>query len=358
MENEKSLAIMRGNSVAADFEKNEWVFHMTGDYEVGAGEYVIAPTSEFEAWVTSTQPVNQHLLEALKGLLAYAESNECHHEETERLGVIWTSCRHCGEKWADDKGGFQPYQEPACFGAARDAIAQTEPAGAVKKVRMAVRDEAYTPCTFKRLQELFDPKVSDPQLGKPFPARVTGTLNDYHAQLAAGDVVEEKPKRERVVFMDVEANLVTEEELDAQAAGPSIATLVEEGHLPALKTTKDTLIAGMKMSNALFNIVQQGRIDTDTLGTLEELYLSWDGAVRDAMDRGETGPNSLPEMSRDELRSHIVELYGFIQRTLVLLPEVKAHLKRGYIAEDTWTLVNSVEALLDDIEQARGGGES
>lgn len=67
---------------------------------------------------------------------------------------------------------------------------------------------------------------------------------------------------------------------------------------------------------------------------------------------------SLPEMSRDELRSHIVELDTFIQRTLTLLPEVKTHLKRGYIAEDTWTLVNSVEALLDDIEQARGGGES
>lgn len=60
--------------------------------------------------------------EALKNLLAYAERNECAHEETHRGGAIWTICDSCGEKWADDRGGFIPYCEPVEFTQARAAL--------------------------------------------------------------------------------------------------------------------------------------------------------------------------------------------------------------------------------------------
>lgn len=68
---------------------------------------------------------------ALSGLLAYAERNECQHDETYRGGVLWTICSGCGAKWADDEGGFQPYREPTAITQARAALSpveQSEPA--------------------------------------------------------------------------------------------------------------------------------------------------------------------------------------------------------------------------------------
>lgn len=30
------------------------------------------------------------------------EPDACLHDETERLGAIWTRCTQCGQRWADD----------------------------------------------------------------------------------------------------------------------------------------------------------------------------------------------------------------------------------------------------------------
>ena len=34
---------------------------------------------------------------------APAQQPECYHDETERLGIIWTRCTQCGKMWADDE---------------------------------------------------------------------------------------------------------------------------------------------------------------------------------------------------------------------------------------------------------------
>lgn len=32
------------------------------------------------------------------------EAEACHHDDTQRLGAIWTRCNQCGKKWADGEG--------------------------------------------------------------------------------------------------------------------------------------------------------------------------------------------------------------------------------------------------------------
>lgn len=49
---------------------------------------------------------------ALKDLVRYVERESCMHEETHRGGTLWTICDHCGRAWADDEGGFKPYEPP------------------------------------------------------------------------------------------------------------------------------------------------------------------------------------------------------------------------------------------------------
>ena len=44
------------------------------------------------------------LAKALEALKSIPEAHECLHEETERLGVIWTRCQQCGRKWTDQDG--------------------------------------------------------------------------------------------------------------------------------------------------------------------------------------------------------------------------------------------------------------
>lgn len=40
--------------------------------------------------------------EELRAIAALAQP-ACTHDETERLGAIWTHCTQCGKKWADDE---------------------------------------------------------------------------------------------------------------------------------------------------------------------------------------------------------------------------------------------------------------
>jgi len=63
------------------------------------------------------------MVDALDSLLGYAEEQECRHEETYRDGTLWTICEDCGQKWADDLGGFEPYEEPKAITEARAALA-------------------------------------------------------------------------------------------------------------------------------------------------------------------------------------------------------------------------------------------
>jgi hypothetical protein len=60
--------------------------------------------------------------EALAALLKWADAHVCHHDETKRGGTIWTICCDCGKRWADDEGGFKPFEEPWEFVRARRAL--------------------------------------------------------------------------------------------------------------------------------------------------------------------------------------------------------------------------------------------
>lgn len=53
-------------------------------------------------------------LDAGRALIAQMQRDECLHDETERLGVIWTRCTQCGKKWADDdtNSPFSMQREP------------------------------------------------------------------------------------------------------------------------------------------------------------------------------------------------------------------------------------------------------
>jgi hypothetical protein len=59
------------------------------------------------------------LRDALGKLLAHVDRETCTHEETYRGGAIWTFCRQCGRKWADDRGGFEPHEDAPAVAAAR-----------------------------------------------------------------------------------------------------------------------------------------------------------------------------------------------------------------------------------------------
>lgn len=62
------------------------------------------------------------LRSALEGLLNYVDGNTCRHETIHRGGLIWTICDDCGQKWADDRGGFKPYRDPPQVRIARAAM--------------------------------------------------------------------------------------------------------------------------------------------------------------------------------------------------------------------------------------------
>lgn len=63
----------------------------------------------------NTLPVGMTISEVkcvLKKITNFAEMYQCEHEEVYRGGAIWTICAQCGKKWADDEGGYVPYEQP------------------------------------------------------------------------------------------------------------------------------------------------------------------------------------------------------------------------------------------------------
>ena len=67
--------------------------------------------------VDELDPIGQ-----IKFALEYADAHICRHEATKRGGAIWTICEDCGQKWADDEGGFKPSRWPDIVDKALDAI--------------------------------------------------------------------------------------------------------------------------------------------------------------------------------------------------------------------------------------------
>lgn len=73
--------------------------------------------------MTTSQDIVEGLAKALSDALDYVDRNTCEHEDTYRGGFLWTICRECGRKWADDEGGFVPHTDPEPIAAARSALA-------------------------------------------------------------------------------------------------------------------------------------------------------------------------------------------------------------------------------------------
>jgi ribosomal protein L37AE/L43A len=83
-----------------------------------------APWEEWRGDIlTATEEIHAALVEALKALLNHVDRETCRHEATHRGGAIWTICDDCGREWADDRGGFVPYTDPAAVAEARAALA-------------------------------------------------------------------------------------------------------------------------------------------------------------------------------------------------------------------------------------------
>jgi len=62
-------------------------------------------------------------LQALIEARDYIACSVCHHDETERRGIIWSECLQCGGMFADDEGGVPKPKEPAVLNNIRAAIA-------------------------------------------------------------------------------------------------------------------------------------------------------------------------------------------------------------------------------------------
>lgn len=80
----------------------------------------------FAPALTSRYNLHERLVDALRAVVRKLELSECHHEETHRGGAIWTICDQCGQKWADDRGGFVPYKEPPELTQARAILAKVD----------------------------------------------------------------------------------------------------------------------------------------------------------------------------------------------------------------------------------------
>lgn len=75
------------------------------------------------AFIVKAVNAHEALVKALGTMLDEYDRNVCEHEITHRGGHIWTICEGCGQKWADDEGGFKPHCDPEGVVEARAAIA-------------------------------------------------------------------------------------------------------------------------------------------------------------------------------------------------------------------------------------------
>ena len=102
----------------------EWFGHGMDSEET---EFTVKTLLERSGLFPAQQTKQEYVLrKALVNLVTHVERETCTHEETHRGGAIWTICDSCGKKWADDEGGFQPYQEPPALYAAYEALSHRE----------------------------------------------------------------------------------------------------------------------------------------------------------------------------------------------------------------------------------------
>ena len=108
--------------IGRDVEVNAYRDSTMGDYATQAVEADRAARGESVAWLDEFG--NAFPLAANKSptwMDSYKRNwkplytspqpaqQECYHDDTERLGAIWTRCNQCGKKWADDEA--QPAQQ-------------------------------------------------------------------------------------------------------------------------------------------------------------------------------------------------------------------------------------------------------
>ncbi len=125
--------------------------------------------------------------EAVEALLLYAEAQTCTHEETYRGGAIWTICRACGRKWADDEGGFVPYQDPPEIAAARAMLQAAPPAPAMHasaptgmKCADCYMDKEACPTCYSAWWKARHPHSQQmPEGAPPAPVAATGFDREY-----------------------------------------------------------------------------------------------------------------------------------------------------------------------------------
>ena len=79
------------------------------------------PRKNIEVRVASPD-MTEAFIKAGKVLIQHIELETCLHEDTYRGGTIWTICKDCGMKWADDEGGFVPHEYPKAVQEAFDVF--------------------------------------------------------------------------------------------------------------------------------------------------------------------------------------------------------------------------------------------
>ena len=100
------------------------------DHNIGSGHSPVSVYDyQYDRAVTRAETAearNAELVKALDDLLDHVDRNTCLHEGVHRGGSIWTICDDCGEKWADDRGGFVPYSDPDPVARARTVCGRSE----------------------------------------------------------------------------------------------------------------------------------------------------------------------------------------------------------------------------------------
>ncbi|MGX5776952.1 hypothetical protein [Methylorubrum zatmanii] len=187
----------------------------------------------------------------MRNLIAEHDKNICLHEETHRGGAIWTICAQCGRKWADDEGGFQPYEEPPAVTAAWAALKceDVSPAPASPGVPDSLR-EAFKAAD---LHECWVNGDTADVMTNPYPG--CGNFNQIAARCATGDLW-----RKRAVAIAESLNFVRAL-LSTHPAGQSAGSGAEDRQ-HAAEVELQEIEDGAYGSNPMTRGAARDRLDT------------------------------------------------------------------------------------------------
>lgn len=106
--------------------------------------------------------INQaQIIRIISDLVEYVNTNECQHASTYRGGAIWTICNDCDRKWADDEGGFQPYQQPAEIKAAQALLQTLSAAPGAEDQQPTHSDTLLDECRQVASQQMTNPRLEE-----------------------------------------------------------------------------------------------------------------------------------------------------------------------------------------------------